>query len=104
MNPVCFNKSENGAGITKTIHPVTDLHPPDCVVKVAEREFRNSRLAFGVSVTVYVVSGRRPISLAELASPGRVIFLKGSKPVPGLVPDPPPPPVPPVRMGPNWIS
>ncbi len=81
-----------------------DGSAPGCVVKEVWRELRNSRLAFGVSVTVYVVSGRRPVSLAELASPGRVILWKGPRPVPGLVPGPTGPPVFPDWMGPNWIS
>lgn len=52
------------------------LISPDCVVKTVCRVLKNSKLECGISVTLYVVFGRRLISLAELELPGRVIFWK----------------------------
>lgn len=50
------------------------LFSPGCVVKVACRVLKNSKLECGISVTLYVVSGRRLLSLAELELGGRVIL------------------------------
>lgn len=50
------------------------LISPGCVVKVVCRVLKKSKLDCGISVTLYVVLGRRLLSLAELVLPGRVIL------------------------------
>lgn len=47
---------------------------PDCVVKVVCSVLKISKLDCGISMTLYLVSGRRLLRLAELELPGRVIL------------------------------